>query len=60
MCKLPQITHKLSNYSQKGALYVKFVSDRRSLHIDKIHKSNNTSFLIIPTLEQNSTFVRGC
>ena len=51
MCKLHQITHKLSKQ-----LYVKFVSDSPEFfHIDKIHKKTN-SFLIIPNFSSKSFF----
>ena len=41
----------------KLRLYVKFMSDSLEFHIDKIHKNKN-SFLILSTLEQNSSFVK--
>ena len=47
MCILRRIAHKLS----------KTRVVRRSLHIDKIHKNNN-SFLFIPTLSSKSYFCR--
>ena len=43
MCKLRRITNKLS--------------EARSLHIDEVHKNNN-SVVIIPTLSPKSYFCR--
>ena len=50
MCFLRRITHKLG---KAEGLYVKFVSDSPNLHIDKIHKNDNS----IPTLPSKSHFL---
>ena len=55
MCKLRRITHRV----KPEGLYVKFVSESPEF-THRLNPQNNNSFLIIPTLEQNSTFVKVC
>ena len=54
MCKLHQITHKLSKAQRAFSLWV----IHQRLHIDKIHTKNSFLKVIIPTLSSKSYFCR--